>query len=189
MNFRRQQATREQNFQLLAGIFHYPSECLGKEVEHAAEAFREFDSPVATRLKEFRARLSALSTGNLQELYTHTFDVNPVCTLDVGFHIFGESYQRGTFLTQLRETEFACGMPEEKELPDHLPILLRLIPRLTDEELRESLVGECLLPALKRMQEALGESRNLYLPAIQAAMLLLEHEREMMTPSTAPPAA
>ena len=29
---------------------------------------------------------------DLQEMYTRTFDINAVCTLEVGWHIYGEDY-------------------------------------------------------------------------------------------------
>ena len=36
----------------------------------------------------------------IQELYTRTFDINPVCTLEIGWHIFGEDYARGALLVK-----------------------------------------------------------------------------------------
>jgi len=32
-----------------------------------------------------------------------TFDINPACALEVGWHLFGEDYMRGQFLVRMRE--------------------------------------------------------------------------------------
>ncbi len=38
-----------------------------------------------------------------EELYTRTFDLNPVCALEIGWHLFGEDYERGAFLVRMRD--------------------------------------------------------------------------------------
>ena len=65
-----------------------------------------------------------LDDTQLEELYTRTFDLNPVCTPEVGWHIYGEQYRRGRFLVQARELLKIVGVDERGELPDHLMSLL-----------------------------------------------------------------
>ena len=90
-------------------------------------------------------------TLDLQELHTRTFDVQAVTTLGTGYVLFGDDYKRGALLSNLNrehnEADNDCG----GELADHLPNVLRLIPKLKDRDLLEELVEQILVPALMLM--------------------------------------
>jgi nitrate reductase molybdenum cofactor assembly chaperone NarJ/NarW len=125
---------------------------------------------------EFRSRIATLSLSEAQELYTRTFDLNPVCALEIGYHLFGENYKRGEFLAHLRETEAPFELGQENQLPDYLPVLLRLLTKLKDEDLRSSLVSECLIPALDKLLTSLKESDNPYRFLLEALRTTLQAE-------------
>jgi nitrate reductase delta subunit len=127
-------------------------------------------------LAEFSRHTESLPLAALQETYTQTFDLNPVASLEIGYHLFGENYKRGLFLAQLRETEAQYALDEQRQLPDYLPVLLRLLTRLDDRELREDLMAECLLPAIGKMKTALKSKENLYAPLIEAVEAKLKAE-------------
>jgi nitrate reductase molybdenum cofactor assembly chaperone len=118
----------------------------------------------------------ALSLCERQELYARTFDLNPACALEIGYHLFGENYKRGVFLANLRQTEEPFAVGQANQLPDYLPVLLRLLVKLDEQELRASLIAECLLPALEKMLKAFGESENPYRYLLKAICTLLESE-------------
>ena len=103
-----------------------------------------------------------------RKLYTRTFDLSPVCALDIGYHLFGENYKRGVFLANLRETEAPFDLGQEHQLPDYLPVLLRLLTKLDDEELRGALIVDCMIPALEKMLKTLSEGENPYRHLIAA---------------------
>ena len=90
-------------------------------------------------------------TLDLQELHTRTFDVQSLTTLDIGYVLFGDDYKRGALLSNLSrehaQAENDCG----RELADHLPNVLRLIPKLKDQNLLDELVRQILVPALMLM--------------------------------------
>jgi nitrate reductase assembly molybdenum cofactor insertion protein NarJ len=92
-----------------------------------------------------------------QELYVQTFEFNPACTLEIGWHLFGENYERGEFLVGMRQQLRRYGVDESTELPDHLTHLLTLIPRMDRSEATE-LVGQYVLPALGKIREALKDN-------------------------------
>jgi nitrate reductase assembly molybdenum cofactor insertion protein NarJ len=105
-----------------------------------------------------------------QESYVQTFEFNPACTLEIGWHLFGENYERGEFLVRMREQLRRYGIPESTELPDHLTHLLVLIDGLEHGEAAE-LAGQFLLPALTKILDAIKDNpyRSL-IAAIQAKL-------------------
>jgi nitrate reductase delta subunit len=109
----------------------------------------------------------------LQELYVATFEFNPACTLEIGWHLFGENYERGEFLVKMRDQLRRHGVAEFTELPDHLTHLLPLIARMKHDE-AASLTGEYLLPALAKVRTAIGGKNNPYeepLAALEETLL------------------
>src|SRR5215831_3801063 len=140
-------------YEQLAALLEYP----GSNWDSAMADCASFDL-----LDEFRSGVAAQSLSGLQELYTRTFDLNPACALEVGYHLFGENYKRGEFLAHLRETEAPFDLGQSQQLPDYLPVLLRLLPRLEDEELRGSLITECLIPGIEKMLASFKDGDNAY---------------------------
>ncbi len=151
----------------LADLLDYPDENWTALVEAAANHFADEVGEGPDAFTSFCENTGHLSLTDLQELYTRTFDLSPVCALDIGYHLFGENYKRGVFLASLRETEAPFELGQEHQLPDYLPVLLRLLTKLDDKELRASLIAECLLPALAKMQKALADGENPYRHLIQ----------------------
>ena len=149
-------------YEILASLLEYPGDEWDTLLERSGEWVSIKEPSVAAQFGGFRDRVLELPTSKLQELYTQTFDLNPVCTLDIGYHLFGENYKRGELLAGLRKTEAPYELGQAHQLPDYLPVLLRLLARLEDSELRQSLIGEVLLPALSKMLTALTQSDNPY---------------------------
>ncbi len=117
----------------------------------------------------------------LQMAYTSAFDLQPVCTLGCGYHVFGETYKRGRLLAGLQEAAERHGLEAgPRRLPDELPVLLRLLPRLlagSEEEREEAfdLLSVCMLPALEKMERAFEEGDHSFAVLITAAGTLLRH--------------
>jgi nitrate reductase assembly molybdenum cofactor insertion protein NarJ len=102
-----------------------------------------------------------------QELYVQTFEFNPACTLEIGWHLFGENYERGEFLANMRAELRRHGIAESTELPDHLTHLLLLVERMDYEDAAQ-LAGQSLLPALEKIAAALqGNSYQAIIARIQ----------------------
>ena len=163
-------------FETLASLLEYPLEGWPLRLTGAKRELLTANPQLFPALLDFSRSVDHLSVAQIQEQYTQTFDLNPVCTLDVGYHLFGENYKRGVFLANLRETEEPFSLGQEHQLPDYLPVLLRLLTRLEDEELRISLIAECLVPAVEKMLEALSPSGNPYGHLIRAINTALKTE-------------
>lgn len=163
-------------YEILASSLEYPGEDWNTRLERCKQWLTIQEPDVAVQFIRFRRKVKELSIDKLQELYTQTFDLNPVCTLDIGYHLFGENYKRGELLAKLRETEAPYELGQANQLPDHLPVLLRLLAKLGDEELRQALIGEILIPALAKMLEALSQTENPYRDLIEVISNALKNE-------------
>ncbi len=119
----------------------------------------------------FQQATAPMDLAGLQELYTSSFDFDPRTTLDVGWHMFGESYERGSFLAALRDDLHAAGIRETPELPDHMPQLLRLIARSAPAPAAE--VASLVSGALARVIPVLEEGRNPYAHLLRAVAAAL----------------
>jgi nitrate reductase assembly molybdenum cofactor insertion protein NarJ len=118
-------------------------------------------------LQEFAQRVEGLPVEALQELHTQTFDWNPDTTLDIGWHLFGENYDRGDFLVKVRGALRTYGVSESGELPDHLSNILRLLTRMPAGE-RETFAAEFLLPAIGKLRDGLAKTESMFLPLIDS---------------------
>ena len=95
----------------------------------------------------------------LQELFTRSFEVQAITTLDIGYVLFGEDYKRGELLANLNREHREAGNNCDVELADHLPNMLRLLGKLTKKELQQEMIQELVAPAVQRMQQEFDPDR------------------------------
>jgi len=114
------------------------------------------------QLEVFERRIREMPFEALQELYTQTFDWNPDTTLEIGWHLYGENYDRGDFLVKLRGALREHGVPESHELPDHLAHVLPLLDRLPAGEQAE-FAARYVLPAVEKLCGGLARSESPFL--------------------------
>lgn len=151
----------------LARLLEYPDDSFATRLECARDRLRPDDS-----LSAFTAGTEALPLHALEELYIQTFDFNPKCTLDLGWQLFAEDYNRGLFLAKLRTLSQQLGVPETAELPDHLPHVLRLLARMTPAEAQD-FAATCGAPAVEKTLNAIDES-NPYRHLVHCALAQLQ---------------
>ena len=154
-------------------ILSYPGENYLREVDACRNAVAEIDAEAAQYLTDFSARTDALAVEELQELYVQTFDLNPVCALEVGWQLYGDNYDRGNFLVKMRQELERYGVPEDTELPDHLRHVLPLLARMEAAE-AVSFGRASVLPALSKMLAAFEGKNSPYESALKALSLILE---------------
>jgi nitrate reductase delta subunit len=181
--------SRERILGLFADVLDYPGPGFLEIARELEQALAEESPPAAARLSRYRALVEQLPLGRLQELYTGAFDLDTLSDLDatlypyVGHHLFGESYKRSAFLIELAERFRAAGFTVERELPDHLVVILRFLATHPDWELSTELAADALLPALVRMTGDQDETdppvdpasgRRVYQQVLGALRLALE---------------
>lgn len=111
----------------------------------------------------------------MEELYVCTFDVQSICCLDVGYVMFGEDYRRGQFMAQLKMLEKARGIACGSELPDFLPNILRLLPRLDNNE-AQTLVETIVAPAIDKMLAGFATDGNIYREPLAALREVIKED-------------
>jgi nitrate reductase delta subunit len=157
----------------LARLLAYPRPGYLNELDACRRALAELVPEAADRLGHLARHLHGKTDEEVEELYTHTFDLNPVSSLEVGWHLFGENYARGEFLVLMREELRKDGLTESTELPDHLTHVLPVLARM-DQKQADRFVVRYLLPALDKMLSGLGKQDNPYqylLDAIRCVVL------------------
>src|SRR5512142_1422142 len=148
----------------LAALLTYPDADYPLHIEDALCA-----APAActSPLKAFAAAVLPLTPEQMQELFTITFDLNPVCSLEMGWHLFGENYDRGLLLVRMRQELRRYGVAESSELPDHLTHALRLLGRM-EADRAEDFAAACVLPALEKMLAAMRGKGSAYEAVLEA---------------------
>ena len=138
-------------YELLADLFLYPSEELRAKIFEIKKYLDENFLIVSDSLREFSEFVKMTSLKEWEEIYTRTFDVQALTTLDLGYVVFGDDYKRGELLVNLGNEHKAASNECGTELADHLPNILRLINKTTDEELKQDLIYYIVFPALTKI--------------------------------------
>ncbi len=162
---------------LFAGLLEYPTPALTRQAATGVEWLAELQPQAAARLDLFQRGVAEMSTGRIEEIYTRTFDMQPVSYPYVGYHLFGESYKRGAFMAQLNEGYRAVGFSAGKELPDHVAVILRFLASSVAArtgEFGRTLIEDGLTPTLEKMVRELdAPADNPYAALVSALLLVL----------------
>ena len=156
----------------LSRLVSYPGIGYQEDVEACATDLGRIDAAAQAAFQPLADDVRDLSIEALQELYTRSFDLNPVCTLDVGWHLYGEQYERGAFMVRMRQALACHGIVESGELPDHLSHLLLLTSRLDDAE-AAGFVRDSLLPAIDKMLASLEKTETPFRALVATVRLVL----------------
>jgi len=112
--------------------------------------------------KEFSRYVNSTSHEELEELFSRTFDVQAITTLDIGYVLFGDDYKRGELLVNLNREHREAGNECGSELADNLSNILKLLPKMKDHEIRNELIEKLIMPALEKIiNEFNAENVNL----------------------------
>ena len=113
------------DFERLSVAFRYPTPDRLAELEQAAD-----DMESGSTKRQFRAfvnELEDLSLAEWEELHTRSLDLGPLFVPYVGWVTWGENYQRGEFMAEMKVALEFEGVPMNGELPDHLDPVLRYL--------------------------------------------------------------
>lgn len=146
-------------YESLSEVLSYPDDGYSRRVRACGRAVARFDPELAAEFGRFSDEIVDRPVTELEELFTRTFDLNPACCLEVGWHLFGENYERGRFLVRMRQELRRCGLAESTEMPDHLAHVLAALARM-DPAVADSFIGDGVLPAVAKMLASLEGQDN-----------------------------
>ena len=163
----------ESTYDALSACLDYPPPHLARVARSCATELVDQDgatyAQAAQALEDLALWAESVGPQAAEERYTQLFDLKPVATLNVSHHILGDTYQRGALLSGLAGELNQRGIPHQHDLPDFLPTLLRLLPRLEDIESQRILVHTVVRPGLKKVSDKLAKSPGPY-PGLLAAV-------------------
>jgi nitrate reductase delta subunit len=163
-----------------SNLLNYPSDELFQQVDDCVNLLKLNKSSALKSVEIFSDFVKKSSVDNLQEYYTRTFEINPTCALEVGWHLFGERYERGTFIVKMRQTLRQYCLPESTELPDHLYHVLRALAQMPYDEADE-VSNLFLLPAIKKMLEGFKGKENVYAHVLKGIQCEIENHYTQST--------
>jgi nitrate reductase delta subunit len=160
-------------YEALAALLEYPGAGLPSALERCAKAL---ECDAAADLEAFASAVRERTPGEMEELYTRTFDLQPDSCLYVGHQLFGEDWRRGMFMARLKHRYEESGFAEATEVPDYLPAVLRFIAAETDGNETAELLQDCVVPAAARLLHTLEEKSNPYAAVLRVLLVVIAPE-------------
>ncbi len=136
------------HYEKLAQLFQYPKTDYKEKVKEAETVLSELYPETLTTFKQFSDFVSNSSHDEITEIFTRTFDVQAITTLDVGYVLFGDDYKRGELLVNLNREHREAANQCTDELADNLANLLSLLPKMQNHDIRDELVEIIIMPGL-----------------------------------------
>ncbi|MBS1488778.1 MAG: hypothetical protein JST43_14455 [Bacteroidetes bacterium] len=147
------------HYTVLADLFRYPGNNYPDVVAHCRQIMQEQYPEAVQDIDVFADYINSHTADEREELYTKTFDVQPICYLDLGYVLFGEDYKRGVFLLHMQhEQQKACN-DCGTDLADNLCNMLTLFHKTRDQQLMNELVVKILIPGVKKMIAEFAQAR------------------------------
>ncbi len=157
--------TKNRILRNFADILFYPDSKYKETVKECYSSLIDYEETY-NEFSFFNEYIAEASISDIEDKFTYSFDLNPDCCLEVGWHLYGEEYARGEFMVKTRQRMQDFGLEETIELPDHLHHVLHLIPHLSPGE-KEQMISENLKLALTKINEGLKDD-NPYKHVIKA---------------------
>lgn len=130
----------------------------------------------AKYLCAFRDAIADLSPFELQELYTRTFDLNPMCSPALSVHLFGvESFKRSHLMVGLLDMYRIADYPVSGESADHMSTVVRFLP-LAESDAREEVAQFILLPGMAKIAEFLDSKSSPFSYLMKATISIIAAE-------------
>lgn len=158
-----------------ARLLSYPDQHTSQAAELLYIVLCSEIQEAADEISKFGSFLEQNDSHQVEETFTRTFDVNPTCALEIGWHLFGEEYARGMFLVRMREELRKYGLPESAELTDHVAHVLAVVASMPDDEAAK-FVTACVQPAIEKMNSALADKETPYRHVISSLVMVIEHK-------------
>lgn len=143
---------------------------LAAERDRLEASFAEPGCSSVRRVIDYLLQTPLLSS---QEAYTATFDLRAATCLNLTYHRYGDSKERGEELARFAAAYQASGFePALSELPDYLPMLLELAAHSPNGEGQEMLRE--YVPSLAVLSERLEAESSPYAGLFEVVTAVLQ---------------
>ena len=164
-------------YDAFARVLSYPDDRFGDALSElqaltADESLLLLPS-ISGHIHKFIDAVGSLPLEEMEDLYTRTFDITPLANLEIGWHLYGEQYERGAFLVKMRESLRASQIEESVELPDHLTHVLLAFGRMEKPE-ADVFAVNYVLPALEKILAGFKDQKNPYQDVLQSIKNTIE---------------
>ncbi len=161
----------------LSRLLDYPKAGFCEAAEEWVAQIRAECPAAGEVLEPFQAYIAEHTAEEMEELYCVTFDNSQTAALELGWHVYGETYDRGNFLVAMREMLREHDIPEKSELPDHLSLVLQATS-LIDEDKALKLSANVIKPAVRKILVSLAADQNPYEPVLDAVLHMIRHHAQ-----------
>ena len=152
----------QQLLQQFARLFCYPDAETEQQVTNCYELLAHQDPATAEQLRSFKVFVEESASARVEETFTATFELQPLCHPYVAWQLCGESQQRTLLLMKLNELYRQHDFPAGNDLPDHLSEILRFIGTCGDAQCHTELVVDAVIPTLNKMISNLEKEDHPY---------------------------
>ncbi len=160
-------------YDALASAMTYPDTEFESKLADCLSALDEADKSTRDRVAGWAEHMRDMTPEAREEAYTRAFDMSPRCTLEIGWHLFGETYDRGTFLVWMRGQLQNFSLEEATDLPDHIRHVLPVLGRMDGAD-ADKFSSACVLTSLETIREGLKGLDSPYETLIDAICDWLE---------------
>ncbi len=160
-------------YQAWSSLLSYPGDGAAAQAAWCIDEISRSDPERREDLEAMREYSGSHDDSDLEETFVRTFENNAERALELGWHLYGESYSRGNFMVRIRQLLRDNGIEESVQLPDHLTHALALLDHMADDE-REFFISACLVPAVKRMVKGFEGKENPFQSLVECVLLLVD---------------
>lgn len=166
-----------------AGLLDYPREDIKIRTQDCIKAlanYPQYPPEVMEELKSFQKEIEEIPLDDIQGVYSYTFELTTEYTLDMGSHIY-DGFKRSNQLATIKSMYKSSGFPYEEaakgELPDHLPVVLKFLGFLSDEDLKKNFRETFLILAMEKLVKNFDKNRkNMYSHLITAIYKVIDKD-------------
>lgn len=148
-----------EHYIIFADLLRYPDKDYPSKAKGCLAMLQKKYPEVANELKPFVDYICTHTADEYEELFTKTFDVQPICYLDLGYVIFGEDYKRGAFLLHMQEEQLKANNDCGTDLSDNICNMLTLYTKTDNQDLLDELSVKILIPGLEKMISEFKQAR------------------------------
>jgi nitrate reductase delta subunit len=159
-------------WRIAALLLDYPTQQTVDLLDDLSAAAASLPDPSGSALAAMVDQIRRTVPLELAAHYVETFDLRRRHCLHLSYYAYGDTRQRGMALLRFKHAYRAAGVePGERELPDHLAVVLEFAATVDPAVGRQLLVE--YRPVIELLRQSLGEAGSPYVTVLDAVCATL----------------